>query len=154
MSWLTENVILLVVLAAVSGGLSVTFGLLAGFAAHQEAVAANEAAAKANERAAELDKTAAQLRLDLERERSRAAARPWTSEQFDALQDVNGVVKDVGILWDNHCIECQLFAWNIEYALHSAGVQIHGAREFEFTMASSTGILVWLPVGSDSKQIR
>jgi hypothetical protein len=58
-------------------------------------------------------------------------------------------VKNVGILWEAHCIECSLFAWNIEYALHSAGVQIHGAREFEFTMASSTGILVWLPVGSD-----
>jgi hypothetical protein len=76
MSWLTENVIPLVVFTGVSGGLAATFGILAGFAAHQEAVVANEAAAKANERAAELDKTAAQLRLDLERERSRAAARP------------------------------------------------------------------------------
>jgi hypothetical protein len=47
--WLAEHVVPLVVLAAVCGGLSVTFGLMAGYAGHREAVAAAEAAAKAED---------------------------------------------------------------------------------------------------------
>jgi hypothetical protein len=118
-------------------------------AAKAEAAQANERAGEANERAAGLDKTAAQLRLDLEKERSKTAARPWTKEQFDAIQDVKGVVKTVGILWQNRCIECGLFAQYIELALSAAGVQIYGAHEFDSFQA--TGIVVFLPVGKDSE---
>jgi vacuolar-type H+-ATPase subunit I/STV1 len=99
----------------------------------------------ANERASELEKTTSALRSDLENERTKTAARSWTKDQFDAIQD-KGVVKDVGILWESHCIECYLFAQNIETALIAAGVQIYGGREFEF---EGTGIIVWLPIGSD-----
>ena len=69
-----------------------------------EAAKANERAGEANARAAELDKTAAQLRLDLEKERNKTAMRPWTKDQFDAIQDLKGVVNDVGILWESNCM--------------------------------------------------
>jgi hypothetical protein len=155
--WPAESVVVaFVTLSALFGGLAVLSGLVAGISGHMEAVAAkvdaakaNERAGEANERAAELDKTAAQLRLDLERERSRTAARAWTTEQFDALQAVRGVVKDVGLLWESHCVECQLFAENIAIALHSAGVQLYGSHGSEPRGASSTGIFVLLPAGSD-----
>jgi hypothetical protein len=114
-----------------------------------EAAKANERASEANARAAELDKTAAQLRLDLEKERNKTAMRPWAKDQFDAIQDIKGVVKDVGILWESHCIECQLFADQITKALAYAGVQLYGAHETEEIGSSETGIFVSLPTGSD-----
>jgi hypothetical protein len=91
----------------------------------------------------------AELSLDLEKERSKTSARPWTKEQFDAIQDIKGVVTDVGILWANRCVECQMFGMDIEMALHSAGARIYGAHASEQTAASNTGIFVTLPVGSD-----
>lgn len=114
-----------------------------------EAAKANERASEANERAAELDKTAAQLQLDLEKERNKTAMRLWTKDQFDALQDIKDVVKEVGILWESHCIECQLFAEQITKAFVAAGVQLYGAHETEEIGSSDTGIFVSLPVGSD-----
>jgi hypothetical protein len=114
-----------------------------------EAAKANERASEANARAAELDKTAAQLRLDLEKERNKTSMRPWAKDQFDAIQDIKGVVKDVGILWESHCIECQLFADQITKALAYAGVRLYGAHETEEIGSSETGIFVSLPTGSD-----
>jgi hypothetical protein len=147
MSWPSAYIIPLIVASAVFGILSLVCGFVAGYAGHLEGAAANEAAAEANERAAELNKTAAQLRLDLEREQSKTAARPWTKEQFDAIQDVKGVVKDVGILWESHCAECGLLASHIMDALTSAGVQIYGFRAFDFTIG--TGVMVLMPAGGD-----
>lgn len=54
--------------------------------------------------------------------------RPWTKEQFEAIQEIKGVVTDVGILWEEHCIECEVLGEYIESALHSAGARIYGAR--------------------------
>jgi hypothetical protein len=124
MSWPSAYIIPLVAASAVLGTLSLVCGFVAGYAGHLEAAEANEAAAQANERAAELNKTAEQLRLDLERERSKTAARPWTQEQFEAIQDVKGLVKDVGLLWESHCVECGSFASHLMNALTLAGVQI------------------------------
>ena len=156
MSWLSAHVVHLIIAGA-------AFSLLAAIAGHQEAVEANgvaeqakgraseanEAAAKANERAAELNKTAEQLRLDLEKERSKTAARPWAREQFDAIQDIKGVVKGVGILWKKGCTECNIFAQEIAGAFIAADIQIYGLRPFDYEASSSTGIFVWLPEGSD-----
>jgi hypothetical protein len=100
----------------------------------------------ANQKASELEKVTLALRLDLEKERSKTAARSWTKDQFDAIQAIKGVVKDVGIIWESHCIECSLFATDIAVALISAGVQIYGNHEVDF---EGTGTLVWLPIGSD-----
>jgi hypothetical protein len=74
--WLPENVLKLVIISAVFGGLSVISALWAGYAGHLEAVAAksdaasanlaagqaNAAAGAANERAAALEKEAAETR--------------------------------------------------------------------------------------------
>ena len=103
---------------------------------------ANTIASKANERAAVLNKEAAELR-------AATSARPWAKEQFDTIQEIKGVVTDVGILWASRCAECRIFGMDIEVALHSAGVQIYGAHESEQMAASNTGIFVTLPVGSD-----
>jgi hypothetical protein len=72
---------------------------------------------------------------------------PWKKEQFDAIQEVKDLIKDVGILWEPYCIECQLFAENIESAFVAAGARIYGLHQFYNFQA--TGIVVWLPVGSD-----
>ena len=93
-----------------------------------------------------LNKQSGQLAIDLEKEKQKTSARPWGKEQFDAIQEIKGVVTDVGILWPEHCIECQLLGRYIESALHSAGVQIYGARGGD---ATGTGIFVRLPIGSD-----
>jgi|SRR5271155_3258955 len=118
-----------------------------GVLQHTAIEQANIKAATAEERAAGLEKDAAQLRIDLERERVKTAARPWTKEQFDAIQEIKGTVTDVGILWPEHCIECEMLGDYIASALHSAGAQIHGAHGVsDYT---GTGIYVRLPVGSD-----
>jgi hypothetical protein len=103
----------------------------------------SDQAASARERAASLEKQAAQLRVDLERERISTSARLWTKEQFDAIQEIKGVVTDVGILWPEHCVECHELGTYIEIALHSARVQIYGARGVPDAIA--TGIFVRLP---------
>ena len=88
-------------------------------------------------------------RSALDAERAKTAARPWTEAQFNALQDVKGTIKDVGLLWQSHCTECMLFAEHIDIALVAAGVQLYGFHEFDCGFSSSTGIIVWLPVGSN-----
>jgi hypothetical protein len=87
--WLSENVLTLVVLAALFGTLSVISGMLAGYAGHLEAVAAqseaakaNEAAAKANERAAIANQKAAEATLALEKFK---ADRKLTDAQASSL---------------------------------------------------------------------
>jgi hypothetical protein len=70
-------------------------------------------------------------------------ARPWTKSQFDALQAVKGKVSRVGIFPEKGCLECGLFAGDIELALHSAGVEIY--RDDNLDWMSGTGIHVWLP---------
>jgi hypothetical protein len=91
------------------------------------------------------NKETAQLTLDLEKERAATSARPWTKEQFDAIQSIKGIVTDAGILWANRCVECQIFGMHIELALHSAGARIYGAHPSEQTFASNTGIELRLP---------
>jgi hypothetical protein len=54
----------------------------------------SDRAAQTRERAATLENEAAQLRVDLEKERASTAARPWTQEQYDAIQELRGVVTD------------------------------------------------------------
>jgi hypothetical protein len=93
-----------------------------------------------------LNKQSGQLAIDLEKEKQITSARPWKKEQFDAIQEIKGVVTGVGILWPEHCIECQLLGRYIESALVSAGVQIYGARGGPDT---GVGIFVHLPIGSD-----
>jgi hypothetical protein len=70
-------------------------------------------------------------------------ARPWTKSQFDALQAVKGKVSSVGIFPEKGCLECGMFAGDIELALHSAGVEIY--RDDNLDWMSGTGIHVWLP---------
>jgi hypothetical protein len=94
-----------------------------------------------------LNKQAAELSSDLEKERATTSARPWTKDQFDAIQQIKGLVSDVGILWPQNCPECMSLASDIETALHSAGAQIYGSHGISDNLA--TGIFVRLPVGSD-----
>ena len=110
---------------------------------------ASKNASSATARAAELGIKAASLNKEAADLRAATSARPWTQDQFDAIQDIKGVVMDVGILWASHCVECQEFGTFIEMALHSAGAQIYGAHASEQMAASNTGIFVRLPVGSD-----
>jgi hypothetical protein len=70
-------------------------------------------------------------------------ARPWTEEQFDAIQEIKGKVTDVGIFPEKGCIECRLLANHIELALHVAGVQLYGDESIDWT--SGTGVMVYLP---------
>jgi hypothetical protein len=93
----------------------------------------------------------AQLSTDLEKERNKTSARPWSQAQFDAIQEIKGSVTDVGILWADRCFECQMFGTDIETALHSAGAQIYGAHPSEPMGANSSGIFLKLPVGSDQE---
>jgi hypothetical protein len=95
MSWLTEHVVVLVVLSAIFGTLSVMCGLLAGVAGHQEAVAANQAAALANERVAVANEKAAEatlaaehLRLDLDREPAERVPRTISASQHDLIVEL------------------------------------------------------------------
>jgi hypothetical protein len=94
-----------------------------------------------------LNNQTGQLSLDLEKERTRNAARTWTKTQFDAIQAIKGIVPSVGILWPEHCIECFQLASYIEIALHSADVQIYGAHGIPDDV--STGVFVRLPIGAD-----
>ena len=93
-----------------------------------------------------LNKQAAQLAVDLQRERTKTAARPWMKEQFDAIQDIKGVVKDVGVVSQQHCIECLLLSGHIELALHVADVQLYEDHSF---LWEATGIDVLLPAEYD-----
>lgn len=74
-------------------------------------------------------------------------ARPWAKAQFDAIQEVKGQVTDVGVSPEKDCLECRMFADHIELALHSAGVRIHGDDSLDWMRG--TGIMVWLPQGSN-----
>jgi hypothetical protein len=95
-----------------------------------------------------LNNQTAQLETDLQKEREKTSARPWTKEQFDAIQEIKGSVTDVGILWASHCSDCQILALSIEMALVSAGVQIYGSHAASEDLSGS-GVFVKLPVGSD-----
>jgi hypothetical protein len=94
-----------------------------------------------------LNKQAGQLAIDLERERTKTAARPWKKEQFDAIQEIKRIVKDVGIVVTTNCIECRMYATYIEIALHNAGVQMYGDDTIAY--GGSTGIFILLPPGED-----
>lgn len=108
---------------------------------------ANMTASSAITRAADLDMKAANLNKEAAELRAAASARPWKKEQFDAIQEIKGVVTDVGILWQGHCLECQVLGEYIASALHSAGAQIYGVRsDPDFV---GTGIFARLPIGSD-----
>jgi len=67
-----------------------------------------------------LNKQISQLSSDLEKERIRTSARPWTKAQFDVIQEIKGVVKDVGVISQQHCAECDSLAMDIEIALNAA----------------------------------
>ena len=98
-------------------------------------------------RAAVLNKEAADLRAALDKERAKTSVRPWTKEQFDALQDIKGIVSDVGVVSRPYCVECSLLATDIEVAPHSAGVQLCADPSFSGDVA--TVILVKLPTQDD-----
>jgi hypothetical protein len=87
--WITGNVVAFVIAAAVFGGLSVTCGLIAGYAGHKEAVAAAQVAAKANERAAEAELELQRLKtprtLGPDRQQFVAGAtKPFTGQRYRA----------------------------------------------------------------------
>ncbi len=96
-----------------------------------------------------LNKETGQLALDLEKERSITFARPWTKDQFDAIQEIKGKVTDVGILWYSDCSDCEPLAMSIEMALVSAGVQIYGSHATSEDGLAGSGVFVRLPRGSD-----
>jgi hypothetical protein len=90
------------------------------------------------------------LALDLESERQKTAPRPWTKDQFDALQTLRGKLPDVGIAWERSCTECMIYAGFIQTALHEAGAQIHQDNTYDPGMFSSdTGIEIVLPATAD-----
>jgi hypothetical protein len=119
MSWLTENVIPLVVLTGVSGGLAATFGILAGFAAHQEAVVANEAAAKANERAAELGIKTEQLKADNLALEEKIAPRRLSANDIEASAVEPFPNSEISIWSYGVDVEGRLLAMQIKSALES-----------------------------------
>jgi hypothetical protein len=108
---------------------------------------ANLRASAANERAATLEKEGAQLRVDLGKARAQAAFRPWTRQQFDAIQEIKGVVTDVGIVVKKGCIECLSFSTHIELALHEADVHLYG--DIEGYDMEWMGVQVYIPPPSD-----
>lgn len=71
--WLPENVLKLVILSGVLGGLSVISALVAGYAGHLEAVVAKTDAAQANARAGAANERAAALEKEAAETRERAA---------------------------------------------------------------------------------
>jgi hypothetical protein len=87
------------------------------------------------------------LETNLEREKQKTSARPWKKEQFDALQEIKGIVRDAGVVSRPYCAECGILAIEIEIALHSAGVQLYDDPSFSGDVA--TGILVKLPTQDD-----
>ena len=106
-------------------------------------------AALSNETANSRLKTA-QLEKELQTEKTQIAARPWTKTQFDALQKLKGVVAGVGVVAEPGCIECHMFATDIEIALNLAGVQLYeDLGNTEPIMSSSTGLSVLLPLNAD-----
>jgi len=133
MSWLAEYVVILVVLGAIFGGLSVAFGLLAGVAGHQEAVAANKAAAQATERAAVANEKTKELELELEQARAataRADANLLSEQRLTAAErwrlervERAGLPRSGYVNWD------ELVAALKEERLQSINVAIVGGFE-------------------------
>jgi hypothetical protein len=89
---------------------------------------------------------AAQLALDLEKERQKTSPRPWTKEQFDAIQSMKGQIPAVAVIGQKDCVECILLANHLVTAFHDAGAEIFGDNTLE--LARATGIMVFLPPGS------
>jgi hypothetical protein len=80
------------------------------------------------------------------------SARPWTKDQFDAIQALKGsAVKGVAVISEARCIECSFFANHIERALHEAGITLY--EDFPRSQwaldSTGTGIMVWVPSGFD-----
>jgi hypothetical protein len=90
-----------------------------------------------------LNKQSGQLAIDLEKERANTSARPWTKEQFAAIQEIKGIVTDVGIIVEDKCLECRSYATFIERALNEAGVTLHG--EDVWFGDNWGGIIVYVP---------
>jgi hypothetical protein len=95
-----------------------------------------------------VNKEAAQLQTDLQKEREYTAARSWKKEQFDAIQAIHDKVKDVGVIPEKDCLECHLFAEDIQLAFHAAGAQLYGDDSLG-DVVRGTGIAVRLPIGAD-----
>jgi hypothetical protein len=93
---------------------------------------------QANERAAK-------LALDLEKERQKMAPRPWTKEQFEAIQSLKGKVKAIGIVSQKGCLECELLAQHILSAFHNAGAEIYVDLSHSIDLPMVTGVSVLLP---------
>jgi hypothetical protein len=78
------------------------------------------------------------------------APRPWTKDQFDALQTLKGKLRGVGIAWERSCIECMQYATFIQIALHEAGAVIYEDSSFDpGPLATDTGIEIILPAPAD-----
>ena len=92
--WLTENVLALIIGSAVFGGLSVAFGLMAGFAGHREAVIANDAAAQANKAAEEAKERTAEVQMEaaITEERLLTERRITARERWQMETIINAVM--------------------------------------------------------------
>jgi hypothetical protein len=100
---------------------------------------------KAKAEAAKANEHAAQLALDLEKERRKTAPRPWTKEQFDAIQSMKGQIAAVAVLAQKDCVECGVLAHHLVTAFHEAGAEIY--VEPSLNLGSGTGIFVYSPPG-------
>lgn len=76
-------------------------------------------------------------------------ARPWTKQQYDAIQSIKGRLPNVGIIAQTDCVECLLFSHDLVSAFHDAGAEIFGdvTQTFQLGMRG-TGIFVFLPAGA------
>jgi hypothetical protein len=88
------------------------------------------------------------LDIDLHKEREKTAARSLTKAQFYAIQSIRGIVTDVGVVPEKDCIECVIFAEEMEAALHTAGVRLYNLRDRNIEILRGTGITVLLPLGT------
>jgi len=95
------------------------------------------------------NKETAQLTLALQTERTKTSARLWTKEQFDAIQELKGIVPDVGIIVQDKCPECRSYANSIELALNEAGIRMHG--EDVYFGDDWGGVLIYVPLSPDER---
>ena len=99
--------------------------------------------AKVKKETASANERAAQLASDLEKERQKTAPRPWTKEQFDAIQSLKGKVSAIGIVSQKNCLECDFLSEHILLAFHEAGAEIY--QDSTLDLGRMTGVTVLLP---------
>ena len=80
------------------------------------------------------------------------APRTLSKEQYDAIQELRGIVTDIGIIPEPHCLECLSFANSLELAFHGAGAQLYRGNFGELPLGewSGNGLMLYLPLGDIS----